>query len=142
VYLFVNFFCKHYYYDIDCKHYYYDFDIQYSGTVLHIITGESMHTALKQWHCVPHLMLHCKLCSICYIAVQINTSAIKVGTMKIMDDFCYEWKSSCAYHKIDTIHGEQRWMEGTGKSMKNALHLQRYGKRHLLGWSNVKQWKN
>jgi len=23
--------------------------------------------------------------------------------------------------------------EGTGKSMKNALHVQRYGKRHLSG---------
>jgi len=23
--------------------------------------------------------------------------------------------------------------EGRGKSMKNALHVQRYGKRHLLG---------
>jgi len=32
--------------------------------------------------------------------------------------------------------------EGTGKSMKNALHVQRYGKRNLLGWSNIKQWKN
>jgi len=30
--------------------------------------------------------------------------------MKIMDDFHYEWKPSCAYHKIDTFCGEQRWM--------------------------------
>jgi len=26
--------------------------------------------------------------------------------------------------------------------MKNALNVQRYGKMHLLGWSNVEQWKN
>ena len=32
--------------------------------------------------------------------------------------------------------------EDTGKSQKNALHVQRYAKRHLLGWSNVEQWKN
>jgi len=27
--------------------------------------------------------------------------------------------------------------EGCGKSMKNALYVQRYGKRHLSGWSNI-----
>jgi len=59
--------------------------------------------------------------------------------MKIMDDFR---KPSCAYHKIDTFRGEQRWMEGCGKSMKNALYVQQYGKRHLSGWSDVEQWKN
>jgi len=32
--------------------------------------------------------------------------------------------------------------ECRGKSMKNALHVQRYGKRHLLGWSDVEQQKN
>jgi len=32
--------------------------------------------------------------------------------------------------------------EGTGKSMKNTLYVQRYGKRYLLGWSDVKQQKN
>ena len=32
--------------------------------------------------------------------------------------------------------------EDTGKSQKNALHIQRYAKRHLSGWSNVKQWNN
>jgi len=29
--------------------------------------------------------------------------------------------------------------EDTGKSMKNALHAQRYGKRHLSGCSKVKK---
>jgi len=29
--------------------------------------------------------------------------------------------------------------EGTGKSMKNALYVHQYGKRHLLGWSDFKQ---
>jgi len=32
--------------------------------------------------------------------------------------------------------------EDTGKSLKNALHVLRHAKRHLLGWSDVEQWKN
>jgi len=31
--------------------------------------------------------------------------------------------------------------EGTGKSMKNISYVERYGKRHLLEWSDVKQQK-
>jgi len=55
------------------------------------------------------------LCSTRYAAVQINyclkrTFAIKVATT---DDFHNKWKLSCAY-KIDTFHGEQRWMGSKG----------------------------
>ena len=32
--------------------------------------------------------------------------------------------------------------EDTDKSLKNALHVQLYAKRHLSGWSDVEQWKN
>jgi len=32
--------------------------------------------------------------------------------------------------------------EDTGKSLKNALYVLRYAKRHLLHWSDVEQWKN
>ena len=32
--------------------------------------------------------------------------------------------------------------EDTGKSLNNALHVLWYAKRHLPGWSDVKQWKN
>jgi len=32
--------------------------------------------------------------------------------------------------------------EACAKSMKNALYVQLYGKRHLSGCSNVEQWKN
>jgi len=57
--------------------------------------------------------LYCQLFSTCYAAVKINnclkrTSATKVATMKIMDDFRYGWKPSHAYRKIDTFRGEQR----------------------------------
>ena len=51
-----------------------------------------------------------QLCSTCYTALQIkncskSTSAIKVATMKNMDNFCFEGKPSCAtlYHQIDTF---------------------------------------
>jgi len=32
--------------------------------------------------------------------------------------------------------------EDTGKSLKKTLHVLRYTKRHLLGRSDIKQWKN
>jgi len=32
-------------------------------------------------------------------------------------------------------------MEGPGKSMKNALYVQRHGKRYLSGWSDIEQWR-
>jgi len=56
--------------------------------------------------------------------------------MKITDDFCYEWKPSRAYHKLILfMESKDEWdaKEDTGKSMKNALHVQWYGKRYLLG---------
>jgi len=65
-----------------------------------------------------------------------RTPAIKVVTMKITDDFRYKRKPSHTYHNIDTfVVSKDEWetKEGTGKSMKNELHVQRYGKRHLLG---------
>jgi len=37
--------------------------------------------------------------------------------------------------------GEWNTKEDTGKSLKNALHVLRYAKRHLSGWSDVEQWK-
>jgi len=56
--------------------------------------------------------------------------------MKIMDNFYCEWKPSHAYHKWTLFAvSKDEWdtKEGTGKSMKNALYVQRYGKRHLSG---------
>jgi len=41
------------------------------------------------------------------------------------------------------VVSKDKWdtKEGTGKSMKNALYAQWYGKWHLLGLSNIKQRK-
>jgi len=38
---------------------------------------------------------------------------------------------------------EDEWnaKEDTGKSLKNALHVLQYAKRHLSGLSDLKQWK-
>jgi len=48
------------------------------------------------------------LCNITNQKLLKRTSAIKVATMKITDDFRYEWKPSHAYHKIGIFQGEQR----------------------------------
>ena len=65
-----------------------------------------------------------------------STYAIKVATMKNTDDFHYERKPSRATTKSTLFAiSKDEWdtKEDTGKSMKNALYVLRYGKRHLLG---------
>ena len=87
------------------------------------------------------ITLRCRLCSTCYIAVQIkncskSTSTIKIATMKNTDDFHYEGKPSHATTKLTLFAvSKDEWdtKEDTGKSMKNALYILRYVKRHLSG---------
>ena len=66
----------------------------------------------------------------------------KVATTKNTDNFHYEEKPSraAAISTLFTVSKDE-WdtKEDTGKSMKNALYVLRYAKRHLLGQSNVKQ---
>ena len=84
-------------------------------------------------------MLCCRPCSTRYTAVQIencskSTSAIKTATMNNTDDFCYEGKPSHAITKSTLFAvSKDEWdtKEDTGKSMKNALYVLRYTKRHL-----------
>jgi len=68
------------------------------------------------------------------------------ATMNTTANFHYEWKPSCACHQIDIFRCEERYewdtKKDTGKPMKNALYVKRYGKRHLSGWSDVVQQKN
>jgi len=64
--------------------------------------------------------------------------------MKIADNFQCKWKLSCAYHKFTLFvvrNDEWDTKEDIGKSMKNALYLQQYGRRSLLGWSKVNNKK-
>ena len=60
-----------------------------------------------------------------------STSAIKVATMKSMDDFHYEGKPSRATTKSTLFAvSKDEWdtKEDTGKSLKNALYVLRYAK--------------
>ena len=93
------------------------------------------------------ITLHCRLCPTGYTAGRIknylkSTSAIKVATMKNMDDFCYKGKPSHSTTNLTLFAvSKDEWdtKEDTGKSMKNVLYILQYAKRHLLGQSNVKQ---
>ena len=93
------------------------------------------------------ITLRCWLCSTRYTAVRIknclkSTSAIKIATMKNTDDFRYEGKPSRATAKSTPFAvSKDEWntKEDTGKSMKNALYVLRYAKRHLSGRSDVEQ---
>ena len=54
--------------------------------------------------------------------------------MKNMDDFHYEGKPSCVIAKSTLFAvSKDEWdtKEDTGKSMKNALYILQYAKRHL-----------
>ena len=62
--------------------------------------------------------------------------------MKNTDDFCFEGKPSHATAKSTLFAvSKDEWdtKEYTGKSMKNALYVLRYAKRHLSARSDVEQ---
>ena len=92
-------------------------------------------------------MLHCWLCSTRYTAVRIknylkSASAIKIATLTNTDNFRYEEKPSRAIAKSTLFAvSKDEWdtKEDAGKSMKKALHVLRYAKRHLSGRSDVEQ---
>ena len=95
------------------------------------------------------ITLHRQLCSTGYTAVQIqncskSTSAIKIATMTNTDYCLYKGKPSRAIAKstLFAVSKDEWDTKDAGKSMKNALYVLRNAKRHLLGQSNVEQWKN
>ena len=72
--------------------------------------------------------------------VMKSTSANKIATMKNTDDFHYKEKPSHATAKSTLFAvSKDEWdtKEDTSKSMKNALYVLQYAKRHLSGHSNV-----
>ena len=91
------------------------------------------------------ITLRCRLCSTRYTAIQIKNClksafAIKIATMKHTDDFRFEGKPSHACAKSTPFPvSKDEWdtKEDSGKSMKNALYVLRYAKRHLSGQSDV-----
>ena len=71
-----------------------------------------------------------------------STSTFKIATIKNTDNFRYEGKPSRAIVKsthFAVSKDELDTKEDTGKSMRNALYVLRYAKRHLSGLSDVKQ---
>jgi len=59
--------------------------------------------------------------------------------MKITEYFHCGRKPSCACHKLTLFAvSKDKWdtKEATGKSMKNALHVQQYGKKAEAMWNN------
>ena len=110
----------------------------------------AIHAYRKKWcrapsyinyrlKCKVSITLLCRLCSACYTAVQIknslkSNSAIKIATTKNTDNFCYKRKLSHATAKSTLFAiSKDEWdtKEDTGKSMKNALYVLGYAKRHL-----------
>ena len=64
------------------------------------------------------------------------------ATVTNTDDFHYEGKPSHAIAKSTLFAvSKDEWdtKEGTGKSMKDALYVLWYTKRHLPGQSDIKQ---
>ena len=105
--------------------------------------------------CAPQLLsetevsivILCQLCSACYTAVRIkkclkSTSVLKVGTMQNTDDFLI-CKGSHHVQPPNLHFSLLAKMNGTqSRTLKNALHVLQYAKRHLSGWSDVEQCKN
>ena len=62
--------------------------------------------------------------------------------MKNTDDFRFEGKPSCAAAKLRLFAvSKDEWdtKEDSGKSMKSALYILQYAKRHLPAQSDVEQ---
>ena len=87
------------------------------------------------------ITLRCQLCS-CNLLHSITNQLFKkhlynqVATMKNTDDFCYKGKLSCTASKSTLFAvSKDEWdtKEDTGKSMKNALYVLQYAKRHMFG---------
>jgi len=83
--------------------------------------NQSSYYAEIRWYCVPQLSseteisitLLCQLFLTCYTAVRIknclkSTSAIKVETIKNMDDFRYTKEAITCNHQINAFHCQQR----------------------------------
>ena len=92
------------------------------------------------------ITLRCRLCSTRYTTVLFEKHLCNQNShYKNMDDFRNEGKPSCAITKstLFTVSKDE-WdtKEDTGKSMKYALYVLRYAKKHLSGRSDVEQCKN
>jgi len=108
----------------------------------------TMHTASKQSYCTPTYVFivwkeDASLPAMFnhYAAVQINnclkrTFVIKVATMKITDDLME------AITWLPLNRHFSWWTKMNGTHGKSMMYVQRVGKRHLSGLSDIEQRKN
>jgi len=112
------FFLEHYYYDWNCniaaRPYYCWWTHAYCIETMASHTHPPTYLFIVWREDASLPAMFNLLCSSTNQQLFKRTSEIKVVTMKIMDDFCYEWKPSHSHHKIETFHGEQRWMGHKG----------------------------
>jgi len=90
---------------------------------------------------IPHQKNYC-------LKVEVSTM-LRCQLHSTSENYCnqsshYEKYGQFLLHKRKSTHDfKDEWntQEDTDKSMKNALYILQYVKRHLLGWSDVKQRK-
>jgi len=116
------------------------------------MTGEPTHTASKVscltisiiiWK-VKYITFHCQLFSKCYQQYKSRVfEKQKVTSVKNTHNFTVMRRKPTTKLIYFTVSKDE-WntKEGTCKSMKNALYVLQYAKKHLLVWSDVEQWKN
>jgi len=113
-----------------------------------IVAGEPTS---KQSHRAPHLCIY----RLKRRFAMFNLLCSSTNQLLFKKNFCNQ---SSHYENYGQIYGshhvpttkstlfvvnKDEWYtkEGRGKSMKDALYVQWYGKKHLSGWSNVEQQK-
>jgi len=113
----------------------------YSGTALLLLVNPCLlhrnnRTARPTYIFIVYTLLPAMfnpLCSSTNQQLFKRTFVIKVATMKITDDFHNKWKPTTKSTLFVVNKDEWDTKEGRGKSMKNALYVQQYGKRYLSG---------
>jgi len=115
-----------------------------------------INTASKQSHRAPHLRIY-RLERRCFVTSYVQPVMQQYESTTVKKNFCNNQSSHYEnYGRFNGSHhvpttkstlfmvNKDEWYtkDGHAKSIKNALYVQRYGKRHLLSWSDIEQWKN
>jgi len=114
----------------------------------------TMHTASKQLYRAPHLRIY-RLKRRRFVTSYVQPIMQQYKSTLFKKNFCNQSSHYENYGRFNGSHhmpttkstlfvvNKDEWYtkEGRSNSMKNALYVQRYGKRHLSGWSNIEQRK-
>jgi len=129
------------------------YTVQYSGTALLLLVNPCiLHQ--KKMHHAPHLRIY-RLKRRHFVTSYVQPVMQQYESTTVKKNFCYQSSHYENYRRFNGSHhvpttkltlfvvNKDEWYtkEGCSKFMKNALFVQRYGKRHLLGWSNIEQQK-